>query len=61
MRVLAEELMETESAEHVGAERHERTQIGPATPMAIASDRGIRVGTIELKVPRVRYGSTSKS
>src|ERR1041385_115840 len=54
VRVLAEELMEMELADHVGAERHERT----------AHRNGYRerpwdtrVGTIELKVPRVRDGS----
>jgi transposase-like protein len=58
VRVLAEELMEMELADHLGAERHERT-----------SDRtgyrnghrerpwDTRVGTIELQVPRVRDGS----
>src|ERR671917_1429069 len=58
VRVLAQELMELELAEHVGAERHERT----------AERRGYRngyrerpwdtrVGSIELQVPRVRDGS----
>src|SRR5215468_7674576 len=58
VRVLAEELMEMELAEHLGAERHERT-----------ADRSgyrnghrerpwdTRVGSIELQVPRVRDGS----
>jgi transposase-like protein len=58
VRVLAEELMEMELAEHVGAERHERT------PDRTGYRNGYRerpwdtrVGTIELKVPRVRDGS----
>jgi transposase-like protein len=58
VRVLAEELMEMEVAEHVSAERHERT------PERTGYRNGYRerpwdtrVGTIELKVPRVRDGS----
>ena len=58
VRVLAQELMELEMAEQLGAERHERTaertgyrngyRERPWDP---------RVGTIELQVPRVRDGS----
>ncbi|MBV9173996.1 MAG: IS256 family transposase [Chloroflexi bacterium] len=58
VRVLAEELMEMELAEHVGAERHERS------PERTGYRNGYRerpwdtrVGSIELKVPRVRDGS----
>ena len=58
VRVLAQELMELEVAEHVGAERHERT------PERSGYRNGYRerpwdtrVGTIELQVPRVRDGS----
>src|SRR6266568_2573288 len=58
VRVLAEELMELELAEHIGAERHERT------PERTGYRNGYRerpwdtrVGTIELQVPRVRDGS----
>src|SRR5438045_2498875 len=58
VRVLAQELMELEVAEHVGAERHERT------PERSGYRNGsrertwdTRVGTIELQVPRVRDGS----
>jgi transposase-like protein len=58
VRVLAHELMELELAEHVGAERHERT------PERSGYRNGTRertwdtrVGTIELQVPRVRDGS----
>src|SRR3954454_1546081 len=58
VRVLAQELMELELAEHVGADRHERT------PERSGYRNGYRerawdtrVGTIELQVPRVRDGS----
>lgn len=58
VRVLAQELMELEVAEQLGAERHERT------PERAGYRNGYRerpwdtrVGTIELKVPRVRDGS----
>src|SRR5215216_818215 len=57
VRVLAQELMELELAEHVGAERHERT------PERSGYRNGYRerpwdtrVGSIELQVPRVRDG-----
>jgi hypothetical protein len=56
--VLAQELMELELAEHVGAERHERT------PERSGYRNGYRerpwdtrVGSIELQVPRMRDGS----
>src|ERR671929_461607 len=58
VRVLAQELMELEVAEHLGAERHERT------PERSGYRNGYRerpwdtrVGSIELQVPRVRDGS----
>jgi putative transposase len=58
VRVLAQELMELEVAEQLGAERHERT------PERMGYRNGYRerpwdtrVGTIELQVPRVRDGS----
>src|ERR687885_51302 len=58
VRVLAQELMALELAEHVGAERHERT------PERSGYRNGYRerpwdtrVGSIELRVPRVRDGS----
>ena len=58
VRVLAQELMELEVGEQLGAERHERT------PERLGYRNGYRerpwdtrVGTIELKVPRVRDGS----
>src|ERR1043166_195401 len=58
VRLLAQELMELELAEHVGAERHERT------PERSGYRNGYRerawdtrVGTLELQVPRVRDGT----
>ncbi len=58
VRVLAQELMELEVAEQLGADRHERT------PDRNGYRNGYRerpwdtrVGTIELQVPRVRDGS----
>jgi putative transposase len=58
VRVLAEALMEVEVERHVGAARHERT------PARIGQRNGYRdrtwdtrVGTVELRVPRVRDGS----
>jgi transposase-like protein len=58
VRVLAQELMEMELEQHVGAERHERT------PERMGYRNGTRertwdtrVGTIELQVPRVRDGT----
>ena len=58
VRVLAQELMELELAEHIGAERHERT------PDRNGYRNGYRerpwdtrVGSIDLQVPRVRDGS----
>lgn len=58
VRVLAEELMEMELAEHVGAERHERTADRSGYRNGYRERPwDTRVGTIELKVPRVRDGS----
>jgi transposase-like protein len=58
VRVLAEAVMELEVSQHVGAERHERT------PERSGQRNGYRervwdtrVGTIGLRVPRVRDGS----
>ena len=58
VRLLAEALMELEVSQHVGAERHERT------PSRTGHRNGYRerawdtrVGTVELRVPRVRDGS----
>jgi transposase-like protein len=57
VRVLSQALMEMEVEEHVGASRHERT------PGRTGQRNGYRqrswdtrVGTVELKVPRVRDG-----
>src|SRR6266545_1681697 len=57
-RVLSQALMELEVSEHLGAERHERT------PARLGQRNGYRdrewdtrVGTIDLRVPRVRDGS----
>ena len=58
VRVLAQQLMELEVAQHVGAERYERTaeRLGERNGYR---DRtwDTRVGSIELRVPRVRDGS----
>ena len=58
VRVMGQALMELEVAQHLGAERHERT------PERTGQRNGYRerpwdtrVGTIDLKVPRVRDGS----
>jgi putative transposase len=57
VRVLSQALMEMEVEEHVGAARHERS------PERVGQRNGYRerswdtrVGTVELKVPRVRDG-----
>jgi putative transposase len=58
VRVLAEELMEMELAEHIGAERHERSADRTGYRNGYRERPwDTRVGTIELKVPRVRDGS----
>jgi transposase-like protein len=58
VRVLAQALMELEVSQHVGAEKHQRT---PERTGYRNGDRDrpweTRVGTIELRVPRVRDGS----
>jgi transposase-like protein len=58
VRVLAQALMELEVEQHVGAERHERT------PERTGQRNGYRdrpwdtrVGSVDLRVPRVRDGS----
>ena len=62
VRVLAQALMELELDEHLGAERHERTE-GRTGHRNGYRQRSwdTRVGTIELAVPRVRDGSFSPS
>jgi len=58
VRVLAQELMELEVAEQLGAERHERTTERTGYRNGYRERPwDTRVGTIELKVPRVRDGS----
>jgi putative transposase len=58
VRVLAEELMEMELADHRGAERHERTTDRTGYRNGYRERPwDTRVGTIELQVPRVRDGS----
>ncbi len=57
VRVLSQALMEMEVQEHVGAARHERTA-GRTGQRNGYRERSwdTRVGTVELKVPRVRDG-----
>ena len=58
VRVLAQDLMELEVAEQVGAERHERTVARSGYRNGYRERPwDTRVGTIELLVPRVRDGS----
>src|SRR5438309_1105830 len=58
VRVLAQELMEMELAEHVSAERHGRTLERTGYRNGTRERTwDTRVGTIELQVPRVRDGS----
>jgi putative transposase len=58
VRVLAQELMELEVAEQLGAERHERTAERTGYRNGYRERPwDTRVGTIELQVPRVRDGS----
>jgi transposase-like protein len=58
VRVLSEALMELEVTRHVGAERHERTPERTGQRNGYRErDWDTRVGTIELRVPRVRDGS----
>jgi transposase-like protein len=58
VRVLSQALMDVEVTQHVGAERHERA-VERTGQRNGYRDRtwDTRVGTIELKVPRVRDGS----
>jgi putative transposase len=57
VRVLSQALMEMEVEEHVGAARHERSaeRVGRRNGYRERS-WDTRVGTVELKVPRVRDG-----
>ena len=58
VRVLSQALLEVEVAQHIGAERYERTGERNGQRNAYR-DRtwDTRVGTLDLKVPRVRDGS----
>lgn len=58
VRVLSQALMELEVTQHVGAERYERTTERTGQRNG-SRDRtwDTRVGTVELRVPRVRDGS----
>jgi transposase-like protein len=58
VRVLSEALMELEVTRHVGAERHERTAERTGQRNGYRErEWDTRVGTLELRVPRVRDGS----
>jgi transposase-like protein len=58
VRALAQALMELEVSEHVGAERYERTVERHGERNGTRERRwDTRVGSIELRVPRVRDGS----
>jgi putative transposase len=57
-RVFSEALMEAEVPRHVGAERHERTSERTGQRNGYRErEWDTRVGTLELRVPRVRDGS----
>src|SRR5688572_17676802 len=59
VRVLAQALMEAEVAQHVGAERYERTPERRGERNGHRErpwDTRVRVGSMELRVPRVRDG-----
>ena len=60
VRVLSQALMEMEVQEHVGAGRHER-RVGRTGQRNGYRQRSwdTRVGTVELKVPRVRDGGVT--
>ena len=58
VRVFSEALMELEVTQHVGAERHARTPERTGQRNGYRDRRwDTRVGTIDLRVPRVRDGS----
>ena len=58
VRVLSQALMEMEVEEHVGAGRHERSPARTGQRNGYRQrDWDTRVGTVELKVPRVRDSS----
>jgi transposase-like protein len=58
MRVFSEAVMELEVTQHVGAERHARAETRTGQRNGYRERRwDTRVGTIDLRVPRVRDGS----
>ncbi len=58
VRVLTQALMEVEVSQHLGAERHERTgDRGGYRNGYREREWATRVGTLDLRVPRVRDGS----
>jgi transposase-like protein len=58
VRVLSQAMMELEVAQHLGAAKHERTSERTGQRNGYRErDWDTRVGTIELRVPRVRDGS----
>jgi len=58
MRVFSEAVMELEVTQHIGAERHARTEARTGQRNGYRERRwDTRVGTIDLHVPRVRDGS----
>jgi len=58
VRVMSQALMELEVSQRIGAERHERTAERTGQRNGYRPrDWDTRVGSIELKVPRVRDGS----
>jgi transposase-like protein len=57
VRVMSQALMELEVSQHVGAERHERTQTRTGQRNGYRERQwDTRVGSIDLQVPRVRDG-----
>src|SRR5215204_7335387 len=58
VKLLAQELMEAEVSQHLGAEKHERSPFRQGQRNGYRERTwDTRVGTIELQVPRVRDGS----
>src|SRR5713101_6278812 len=57
VRVLSQALMEVEVSQHLGAERHERSSERTGYRNGFRErEWDTRVGTVDLKVPRVRDG-----
>jgi transposase-like protein len=62
VRVLTQALMELEVAQHLGAERYQRTAERQGERNGYRERTwDTRVGTLELRVPRVRDGSFSRA